>query len=235
MSCRVRRSAPARQRHATLDLSMRVDWCACATASFAGSMRKDFHGHPSITPQLEGFGAPKPTPTSAEDPLIQGRMKTFPDMHPSLGSVRNHQGLGCPALVHSQMTSDQWKSSYQAQICERQPTFKKGRCVRALPLCPSRAHACVSRGEDPRSTRRLSVCVCVRACARACAGRARRWCRHSQQRASSWCRRARRWSSPKCAAHSLARPAHGLARAGLGRRRTRSLLPPSRLARRRRH
>lgn len=90
-------------------------------------MRKDFHGHPSITPQLEGFGAPKPTPTSAEDPLIQGRMKTFPDQHPSLASVRNAQGLGCPALVHSQMTSDQWKSSYQAQICERQPTFKQGR------------------------------------------------------------------------------------------------------------
>jgi len=107
-------------------------------------MRKDFHGHPSITPQLEGFGAPKPTPTSAEDPLIQGRMKTFPDQHPSLGSVRNNQGLGCPALVHSQMTSDQWKSSYQAQICERQPTFKKGRCVAARAPKPSlpvaRAH-----------------------------------------------------------------------------------------------
>ena len=90
-------------------------------------MRKDFHGHPSITPQLEGFGAPKPTPTSAEDPLIQGRMKTFPDQHPSLGSVANAIATGCPAIVHNQMDSSQWKSTYQATINESQPTLPKRR------------------------------------------------------------------------------------------------------------
>ena len=92
-----------------------------------GSMKKDFNGHPSITPQLEGYGAPKPSATSNEDPLIAGRMRTFPDNHPSLGSVRNAKSLGCPALIFNQMTSDQWKSTTQAQIGERQPTFKKGR------------------------------------------------------------------------------------------------------------
>ena len=129
-------------------------------------MRKDFHGHPSITPQLEGYGAPRPTPTSAEDPLIQGRMKTFPDQHPSLGSVRTAKALGCPALIFDQMTSDQWKSTHQATICERQPTFKKGRegkkVVPALAaagelLVPPRETLVIPRGAPPTYARDLTI------------------------------------------------------------------------------
>ena len=97
-----------------------------------GSMKKDFNGHPSITPQLEGYGAPKPSATSNEDPLIAGRMRTFPDNHPSLGSVRNAKSLGCPALIFNQMTSDQWKSTTQAQIGERQPTFMRIPCSKGF-------------------------------------------------------------------------------------------------------
>ena len=49
-------------------------------------------------------------------------------MHPSIGSVPNMGiGLGCPAIIFDQMSSDQWKSTTRAQIDERQPTFKKGR------------------------------------------------------------------------------------------------------------
>ena len=93
-----------------------------------GSMKKDFNGHPSITAQLGGYGAPRPTPESNEDPLIEGRMRMFPNQHPSLGSVRNTGiGLGCPAIIFDQMSSDQWKTTTRAQIDERQPTFKKGR------------------------------------------------------------------------------------------------------------
>ena len=55
-------------------------------------------------------------------------MRMFPNQHPSLSSVRNTGiGLGCPAIIFDQMSSDQWKSTTRAQIDERQPTFKKGR------------------------------------------------------------------------------------------------------------
>ena len=90
------------------------------------SVRTDFPGHPSKTKQLEGYGAPKPTATSAEVPLIDGTMRTFPDQHPSLGSVRNATATGCPAIVHKQMDSHQWKTTYQATIDDKEPTFKKG-------------------------------------------------------------------------------------------------------------
>ena len=129
-------------------------------------MKKDFNGHPSITPQLEGFGAPRPTPTSNEDPLIQGHMRTFPDQHPSLGSVRNVKGMGCPAIVFDQMSSDQWKSTTRAQIDERQPTFKKGRegkkQVPALAaaselLIPPRETLVIPEGAKPTYARDLMV------------------------------------------------------------------------------
>jgi len=84
-------------------------------------------GPPGLDKQLEGYGAPKPTDRSNEVPLIEGTMKTFPDQHPSLGSVQGTVGTGCPGLVHKQMDSDQWKSTYQATIDEHQPTFRKGR------------------------------------------------------------------------------------------------------------
>jgi len=84
-------------------------------------------GPPGLDRQLEGYGAPTPTIRSNEVPLIEGRMKTFPDQHPSLGSVRGAVATGCPGLVHMQMDSDQWKSTYQATIDEHQPTFRKGR------------------------------------------------------------------------------------------------------------
>ena len=54
-------------------------------------------------------------------------MRTYPDKHPGLSSVRNAAATGCPAIVHSQMDSDQWKSTTQATINEHQPTFRKGR------------------------------------------------------------------------------------------------------------
>ena len=61
----------------------------------------------------------------------------FPDVHPSKGSVPNMGiGLGCPAIIFDQMSSDQWKSTTRAQIDERQPTFKKGRRV-GLPAPPA--------------------------------------------------------------------------------------------------
>ena len=88
------------------------------------SQKRQFHGHPSLTSQLGGFGAPAPTPESNEDPLIKEKMKTFPDSHPSFGSVRNQTSMGCPAIVHTQLTSDMWKSTYQATIDEKTPTIK---------------------------------------------------------------------------------------------------------------
>jgi len=64
-------------------------------------------------------------------------MRMFPNQHPSLGSVRNTGiGLGCPAIIFDQMSSDQWKTTTRAQIDERQPTFKKGRRV-GLPRPPA--------------------------------------------------------------------------------------------------
>ena len=93
--------------------------------SCAASTRRYYHNHPSITPQLTGAGAPKPSETSNEEPLIKGTMRTFPDQHPSLGSVKNVVATGCPAIVHSQMNSDQWKSTTRATIDNREPTMPK--------------------------------------------------------------------------------------------------------------
>ena len=85
----------------------------------------------------------------------------FPDVHPSKGSVPNMGiGLGCPAIIFDQMSSDQWKSTTRAQIDERQPTFKKGRrvglprppptaCSAALPSSVG-ALACPDRDRDRR-------------------------------------------------------------------------------------
>lgn len=81
----------------------------------------------ALTPQLHGGGAPRPTPTSNEEPLIKGHMRTFPTMHPSLGSVKNVVATGCPAIVHSQMESSQWKSTYEATINNKEPTVAKRR------------------------------------------------------------------------------------------------------------
>ena len=50
--------------------------------------------------------------------------KRQPDSHPSFGSVRNQTSMGCPAIVHTQLTSDMWKSTYQATIDEKTPTIK---------------------------------------------------------------------------------------------------------------
>ena len=52
-------------------------------------------------------------------------MRTFPTQHPSLGSVANVAGTGCPGIVHSQMDSSQWKSTTQATISNREPTLPK--------------------------------------------------------------------------------------------------------------
>ncbi len=91
------------------------------------SRRRDFHDAKAQTPQLAGYGAPRPAENSNEVPLIKGHMRCFPDQHPSLGSVTNAVATGCPAIVHKQMDSDQWKSTYQATINEHQPTFHKRR------------------------------------------------------------------------------------------------------------
>ena len=91
------------------------------------STRRFYHDAQAVQPQLTGQGAPRPAPDSNEVPLIKGHMRTFPDQHPSFGSVKNAVATGCPAIVHKQMDSDQWKSTYQATINDRHPTFHKRR------------------------------------------------------------------------------------------------------------
>ena len=54
-------------------------------------------------------------------------------MHPSLPSVPNIVATGCPAIVFSQMSSEQWKSTTRATIDNREPTVKKGREGKACP------------------------------------------------------------------------------------------------------
>eukprot|EP00964_Phaeocystis_antarctica_P111443 scaffold75800_cov66-Phaeocystis_antarctica.AAC.3 len=54
MSCQVSRPLHTPSLSTWLMLSARL----------AGSMKKDFNGHPSITAQLGGYGAPRPTPAS---------------------------------------------------------------------------------------------------------------------------------------------------------------------------
>ena len=78
------------------------------------STRRFFPNAAALEPQLAGYGGPKPSPTSNEDPLIQGTMRKFLDNHPSFGSVKNVVATGCPAIVHSQMASSEWKSTYRA-------------------------------------------------------------------------------------------------------------------------
>ena len=56
-------------------------------------------------------------------------MRTFPTQHPSLGSVKNVIATGCPGIVHSQMDSSQWKSTYEATIVNQEPTLPKRRCA----------------------------------------------------------------------------------------------------------
>jgi hypothetical protein len=90
-------------------------------------------GHPSTTAQLAGYGAPRPSETSNEEPLIKEKMRTYPTMHPSLGSVRNAVATGCPAIVFSQSDSDQWKSTTRAEIDLREPTAPKKRLGKGQP------------------------------------------------------------------------------------------------------
>mmetsp|Transcript_6518 Transcript_6518/g.13482 ORF Transcript_6518/g.13482 Transcript_6518/m.13482 type:complete len:173 (-) Transcript_6518:341-859(-) len=96
------------------------------------STRRFFHDAAALTPQLQGYGAPRPTPTSNEMPLINGSMRTFPDSHPSLGSVPNAVATGCPAIVYNQMDSSQWKSTSQATISEKEPTIKRRKEGKAM-------------------------------------------------------------------------------------------------------
>ena len=106
----------------------------CCSLSRAASTRRYFHDHPSQIAQLTGGGAPKPSETSNEEPLINGTMRTFPTMHPSLPSVKTVLNPGgAPAIVHSQMSSEQWKSTTRATIDNREPTVKKGREGKACP------------------------------------------------------------------------------------------------------
>lgn len=82
-------------------------------------------GHPAVTAQLEGYGAPRPTPTSHEEPLIAERMRTYPDLHPSVPSVKQQVAMGCPALVYDQLGSDQWVTTKQWTIDQRQRTLSR--------------------------------------------------------------------------------------------------------------
>jgi hypothetical protein len=106
---------------------------ALRVSMLPASTRRFYKDHPSVTPQLVGYGAPRPSDTSNEEPLIKGHMRTFPDNHPSLGSVRNAAATGCPAIVHSQMDSSQWKTTTQATIDNREPTAPKRREGKGLP------------------------------------------------------------------------------------------------------
>jgi hypothetical protein len=91
----------------------------------AASTRRDVK--PLTGLQLTGGAAPCPTLTSNEDPLIKKKMRTFPEQHPSLSSVKQAVATGCPALVHNQMSSANWKSTCQATIGNQEPTEPKRR------------------------------------------------------------------------------------------------------------
>ena len=93
----------------------------------AASTRRYYTDAAAQNAQLVGYGAPKPSETSNEEPLIKGRMRTFPTMHPSLGSVPNAIATGCPAIVHCQMESSEWKTTTQATIDLKEPTIRKRR------------------------------------------------------------------------------------------------------------
>merc|ERR1719231_94374 len=88
------------------------------------STRRYYASHPGTTSQLTGYGAPRPSKTSNEEPLIKGRMRTFPDNHPSLGSVKNATAMGCPAIVYTQNDSSMWESTTRSTIDLKKPTIK---------------------------------------------------------------------------------------------------------------
>ena len=115
---------------ASLSLALRL---TRAWRLSADDTKRQFHNHPSLVSQLDGYGAPKPTPTSNDVPLIDGHMRTFPTMHPSLGSVANQTATGCPAIVFNQMSSDMWKSTTAAELWEKNPTLPKRKEGKATP------------------------------------------------------------------------------------------------------
>jgi len=86
--------------------------------------KRYYSSHPSTTSQLTGYGAPRPSETSNEEPLIKGHMRTFPDNHPSFGSVKNATALGCPAIVYAQQDSTMWQSTTRSTIDLKNPTIK---------------------------------------------------------------------------------------------------------------
>jgi len=96
----------------------------------AAQARRYYKSHPSTTGQLTAgqfggaIGYPRPSVTSNEDPLIKEKMRTFPDNHPSFGSVPNLKAMGAPALVFTQGDSTQWESTTRATIDLHKPTLK---------------------------------------------------------------------------------------------------------------
>ena len=68
-----------------------------------------------------------------ESQMLLVKMRTFPTMHPSLGSVKNQTATGCPAIVFNQMSSDMWKSTTKAEIWEKNPTLPKRKEGKATP------------------------------------------------------------------------------------------------------
>ena len=99
----------------------------------AAQSKRYYTEHPSITPQLVGYGAPRPSEASNEEPLIKGRMRTYPDQHPSLGSVPNTVANGCPAIVHKTSDSSMWKSTTRSTIDLKEPTLKNRKEGKAQP------------------------------------------------------------------------------------------------------
>ena len=117
--------------HATPDTIVCV--CVCAMP-LAASTRRFYKDHPGVTPQLAGYGAPRPSDTSNEEPLIQGTMRTFPTMHPSLSSVKNAAGCtGVVGIIYNQMDSNQWKTTTQSTIDLREPTIPRRKEGKAQP------------------------------------------------------------------------------------------------------
>ena len=60
-------------------------------------------------------------------------MRTFPDQHPSLGSVKNQVATGCVGIIYSQMDSSQWKSTTHATIDLKEPSIKNRKEGKAQP------------------------------------------------------------------------------------------------------
>jgi len=64
-----------------------------------------------------------PSKSASEQPLIEARMKTFPDKHPSFASVSQATSRGAPALLHP--SEPVFTSTFQATICQKQATEPK--------------------------------------------------------------------------------------------------------------